>query len=37
MVQGRAIKFPAGSIIVFDKGYVDYQWFAQLTLQNVIL
>ena len=35
MVQGRAFKFPAGSIIVFDKGYVDYQWFAQLTLQNV--
>ncbi len=32
MVQGRAFKFPAGSIIVFDKGYVDYQWFAQLTL-----
>ena len=35
MVQGRAFKFPAGSIIVFDKGYVDYQWLAQLTLQNV--
>ncbi len=35
MVQGRAFKFPGGSIIVFDKGYVDYQWFAQLTLQNV--
>jgi putative transposase len=35
MVQGTAFKFPAGSIIVFDKGYVDYQWFAQLTLQNV--
>ncbi|WP_151830285.1 transposase, partial [Acinetobacter junii] len=35
MVQGRAFKFPAGSIIVCDKGYVDYQWFAQLTLQNV--
>ena len=35
MVQGRAFKFPAGSIIVFDKGYVDYQWFAQLTLQKV--
>ena len=35
MVQGRAFKFPAGSIIVFDKGYVDYQWFAQLTHQKV--
>ena len=35
MVQGRAFKFPAGSIIVFDKRYVDYQWFAQLTHQKV--
>ncbi len=35
MVQGRAFKFPAGSIIVFDKGYVDYQWFAHLTHQKV--
>ena len=35
MVQGRAFKFPAGSIIVFDKGYVDYQWFAQLTHHKV--
>ena len=28
MVQGRALQFPAGSILVFDKGYIDYQWFA---------
>ena len=35
MVQGRAFKFPAGSIVVFDKGYIDYQWFAQLTHQKV--
>lgn len=25
MVQGRALKFPSGSIIVFDKGCIDYQ------------
>ncbi len=35
MVQGRTFKFPAGSIVVFDKGYIDYQWFAQLTHQKV--
>jgi len=35
MVQGRALQFPAGSILVFDKGYVDYQWFAQLTDQKI--
>ncbi len=27
--KADAFKFPPGSIIVFDKGYVDYQWFAQ--------
>jgi len=35
MVQGRALQFPAGSILVFDKGYIDYQWFAQLTDQKI--
>ena len=35
MVQGRALRFPARSIVVFDKGYIDYQWFAQLTDQNI--
>ena len=25
MVQGRTLKFPPGSIVVFGKGYVDYQ------------
>ncbi|AZM40002.1 IS4 family transposase [Acinetobacter sp. WCHA29] len=34
MVQGRTLKFPPGSIVVFDKGYVDYQWFAEMTNQN---
>ena len=35
MVQGRKFQFPSGSIVVFDKGYVDYQWYANLTAQNV--
>ena len=35
MVQGRQFRFPAGSIVVFDKGYVDYQWFADLTNQQI--
>jgi putative transposase len=35
MIQGRKFRFPAGSIVVFDKGYVDYRWFADLTDQQV--
>jgi len=35
MVQGRKFKFPKGSIVAFDKGYVDYQWFRSLTEQGV--
>lgn len=35
MVQGRKFCFPKGSIVAFDKGYVDYQWFASLTNQGV--
>lgn len=35
MVQGRTLKFPSSSIVVFDKGYIDYQWFAEMTHQNI--
>ena len=35
VVQGRQFKFPKGSIVVFDKGYSDYQWFGSLTKQGV--
>ena len=35
MVQGRKFPVSAGSIVVFDKGYVDYQWYANLTAQNI--
>ena len=35
MVAGRKFQFPKGSIVAFDKGYVDYEWFASLTHQEV--
>ncbi len=35
MVEGRKFNFPKGSIVAFDKGYVDYQWFGSLTTQGV--
>lgn len=35
MVQGRQFGFPKGSVVAFDKGYVDYQWFKSLTDQGV--
>jgi len=28
---GRRLRFPAGTIVVFDKGYVDYEWWQQIT------
>jgi len=35
MVEGRKFQFPKGSIVAFDKGYVDYRWFGNLTNQGV--
>lgn len=35
MVQGCRFQFPRGSIVVFDKGYVNYQWYGNLTKQGV--
>lgn len=35
MVQGRQFAFPRGSVVAFDKGYVDYQWFKSLTDNGV--
>lgn len=35
MIEGRKFRFPKGSIVAFDKGYVDYQWFGELTNQGV--
>lgn len=35
MIAGRKFNFPKGSIVAFDKGYVDYRWFGDLTNQGV--
>ena len=35
MVKGRQFRFPRGSIVAFDKGYIDYAWFGSLTEQGV--
>lgn len=35
MVAGRAFNFPRGSIVAFDKGYVDYGWYKSLTEKGV--
>jgi hypothetical protein len=31
----RGIKFDAGTVVVFDKGYIDYRWWQQLDQQGV--
>lgn len=31
----RALEFPAGAIVVFDRGYNDFQWFYALTERGV--
>jgi hypothetical protein len=31
----RQLRFPAGSIVVFDRGYTDCDWFASLEQQVV--
>ena len=35
VTAGRAMKFPKGSIVVFDKGYNDYEWYKSLSDQGV--
>ena len=32
---GRTLNFSKGSIVVFDKGYLDYRWFKQLNDKGV--
>jgi len=29
----RQMQFAPGAILVFDRGYTDYQWFTNLTQQ----
>lgn len=31
----RELQFTPGTIVVFDRGYLDYEWFARLTAQGV--
>ena len=31
----RDLQFAAGTILVFDRGYVDYQWYQRLTANGV--
>ena len=35
MIQGRQFNVPKGSMVAFDKGYVDYQWFKSLTDKGI--
>lgn len=32
---GRTLQFPKGSIVAFDKGYIDYRWFKQLDNKGI--
>jgi IS4 transposase len=31
----KTLTFPPGTLLVIDRGYTDYRWFATLTLQGV--
>jgi len=31
----RRMRFDPGTILVIDRGYIDYEWFVELTLQGV--
>ena len=33
--QAKLMRFPKGSVVVFDKGYADYRWHNQLTAQGI--
>ena len=33
--QAKLMKFPAGSVVVFDRGYMDYKWHNQLTHNGI--
>ena len=35
LIEGRKFDFPRNSIVVFDKGYVDYGWYRTLTDKGV--
>ena len=31
----RRLRFERGTVVVMDRGYIDYEWFVQLTYQGV--
>ncbi|MCW8915459.1 MAG: IS4 family transposase [Magnetovibrio sp.] len=33
--QAKLLSFPKGSVLVFDRGYMDYKWHNQLTSQGI--
>jgi len=35
MIEGRKFDFPKGSIVAFDKGYFDYEWYKTLTNKGI--
>jgi hypothetical protein len=35
LAEGRKMQFPAGTMLVFDRGYQDYGWFERLTREGV--
>jgi hypothetical protein len=35
LIPARLLQFEPGTIVVFDKGYVDYKWYEKLTRQGV--
>lgn len=35
MIQGRQFNFSKGSMVAFDRGYIDYQWFKSLTDKGI--
>ena len=35
VVVARSLKFEAGTILIMDRGYIDYRWYQQLTKQGV--
>ena len=35
IIEARKLSFPKASIVVFDRAYTDYRWYAQLDQQGV--
>jgi len=35
ITAGRALQLPKGSMVVFDKAYIDYQWFNSLNERGI--